>query len=79
MLEKPTAGEIIVERRNHYRSQMPADKVRQKMGMVFQSFNLFNHMTVIENLMAAPMDLLVKASRRRTTVDRTVENGWSGR
>ena len=39
------------------------NKVRQKMGMVFQSFNLFGHLTVIENIMLAPMDLLGKSKQ----------------
>ena len=39
------------------------NKIRQKMGMVFQSFNLFNHMNVIENIMAAPVDLLGKSKQ----------------
>ena len=39
------------------------NKMRQKMGMVFQSFNLFGHKTVIENIMMAPMDLLGKSKQ----------------
>ena len=39
------------------------EEVRQKMGMVFQSFNLFGHKTVIENIMMAPMDLLGKSKQ----------------
>ena len=38
-------------------------KARQKMGMVFQSFNLFGHRTVIENIMMAPMDLLGRSKQ----------------
>ena len=60
MLETPTAGEVIVDGRNLTDGSCDINKVRQKMGMVFQSFNLFNHMTVIENLMAAPVDLMGK-------------------
>ncbi len=40
------------------------NKVRQKMGMVFQSFNLFDHKTVIENVMLAPVDLLGKSRQQ---------------
>ncbi|HIV16862.1 MAG TPA: amino acid ABC transporter ATP-binding protein [Candidatus Alectryocaccobium stercorigallinarum] len=61
MLETPTSGEIIVDGQNITDKNCQIDKVRQKMGMVFQSFNLFNNMTVIENIMAAPMQLLGKS------------------
>ena len=62
-LEKPTAGKIWV---NDVEITDPAcdiNKVRQKMGMVFQSFNLFGHKTVIENIMLAPIDLLGKSKQ----------------
>ena len=41
----------------------PVNRLRQRMGMVFQSFNLFGHMTVIENIMMAPMRLLGKSKQ----------------
>jgi polar amino acid transport system ATP-binding protein len=63
MLETPTSGEIIVDGQNITDKNCQIDKVRQKMGMVFQSFNLFNNMTVIENIMAAPMQLLGKSKQ----------------
>ncbi len=60
-LNTPTSGHIYIDGEDI----TTADKkklleLRQKMGMVFQSFNLFNHMTVIENIMLAPMQLLGK-------------------
>ena len=57
-LEKPTSGKIWVDDIEITDPRCDINKVRQKMGMVFQSFNLFGHMTVIENIMLAPMDLL---------------------
>ena len=57
-LEKPTSGKIWVDDVEITDPKCNINKVRQKMGMVFQSFNLFGHMTVIENIMLAPMDLL---------------------
>lgn len=57
LLEEPTSGQIIVDGECITDKRCNINKIREKMGMVFQSFNLFNHMTVIENLMAAPMDL----------------------
>ena len=58
LLETPTSGEIWVDDECITDSKCDIPKIRQKMGMVFQSFNLFNHMNVIENIMAAPVDLL---------------------
>ncbi len=60
LLETPTSGEIWVDGECITDKKCNISKVRQKMGMVFQSFNLFPHMTVIGNIMAAPVDLLKK-------------------
>ena len=57
-LETPTEGEIIVNGINVMDPKADLSKVRMKMGMVFQSFNLFAHKMIIENIMMAPMDLL---------------------
>lgn len=64
MLETATSGEIWVDDKCITDKKCNINKVRQKMGMVFQSFNLFNHMNVIENIMAAPMDLLKKSRQQ---------------
>lgn len=58
MLEPPTTGEIWVDGENITQKGYPLNKLRQKMGMVFQSFNLFEHKTVLENIIYAPMELL---------------------
>ncbi len=63
LLEKPTAGQIIFHGEDITAKGYDIRKIRQKMGMVFQSFNLFGHLTVIENLMLAPMDLLKKSKQ----------------
>ncbi len=62
-LEKPTSGRIWVDDVEITDPKCDINKVRQKMGMVFQSFNLFGHKTVIENVMMAPMDLLGKGKQ----------------
>lgn len=58
MLETPTEGEIYIDGENITVPGVDLAKVRQKMGMVFQNFNLFPHKMVIENIMMAPIDLL---------------------
>jgi polar amino acid transport system ATP-binding protein len=58
LLEKPTSGHIIFNGEDITDKGVDIKKIRQKMGMVFQSFNLFNHLTVIENLMIPMMDLM---------------------
>ena len=62
-LEKPTDGHIWVDGVEITDPKCDINKVRQKMGMVFQSFNLVGHRTVIENIMMAPMDLLGKTKQ----------------
>lgn len=63
LLETPTSGEIWVDEECITDKSCDVSKVRQKMGMVFQSFNLFNHKNVIENIMAAPIDVLGKSKQ----------------
>lgn len=57
MLEKPSGGQIIFEGDDLTDKKIDLDLHRQKMGMVFQQFNLFPHMTVMKNLTVAPMML----------------------
>ena len=57
LLETPTEGEVWVEGNNITAPKTDIDKVRQKMGMVFQHFNLFPHLTVKKNITLAPITL----------------------
>ena len=57
LLEKPDGGRIFLDNEEITRPKCNVPQVRQKMGMVFQSFNLFGHLTVIENIMLAPVKL----------------------
>ncbi|WP_312640778.1 amino acid ABC transporter ATP-binding protein, partial [Hydrogenoanaerobacterium sp.] len=57
LLEQPSQGEIWFESRNITDPKTDIDKVRQKMGMVFQHFNLFPHLTVKKNITLAPVKL----------------------
>ncbi|KOR13323.1 glutamine ABC transporter ATP-binding protein [Staphylococcus carnosus] len=54
LLEQPDGGEIIFEGDNILNKNISLNHLRQKMGMVFQNFNLFPHKTVKENIMLAP-------------------------
>ena len=58
MLEKPTSGQILINGTDVTDPGCDLAKIRQKTGMVFQNFNLFGHLTVIENIMIALVDLL---------------------
>ncbi len=62
-LEKPTEGRIWLDDVEITDKKCDISKVRQRMGMVFQSFNLFGHLTAIENIMLSPMDLLGKSKQ----------------
>ncbi|MDO4454318.1 MAG: amino acid ABC transporter ATP-binding protein [Eubacteriales bacterium] len=57
LLEEPTEGEIWVDGVNITDPRSDIDKMRQRMGMVFQHFNLFPHKTVLENITFAPVKL----------------------
>ena len=57
LLEVPTGGEIWFEGNNITAPGCDIQKVRRKMGMVFQQFNLFPHMTVLQNITFAPVQL----------------------
>ena len=53
LLEEPTGGEIIFEGKNITDKKVNINKLREKMGLVFQQFNLFPHKTVLENITIA--------------------------
>lgn len=57
MLEFPTSGKIIFDGTDITSDKVDIDKHRQKMGMVFQHFNLFPHMTILANMTLAPVKL----------------------
>ena len=63
LLEKPTSGHIYIDGQEITDPKCNVPLLRRKMGMVFQGFNLFGHLTVIENIMLATMDLLGKSKQ----------------
>lgn len=58
LLEEPTSGEIVYRGSNVLDSSYKATNYRSRIGMVFQSFNLFNNMTVLENCTVGPIKVL---------------------
>ena len=71
LLERPTSGRIWVDGTDICDPSCDVSRVRQKMGMVFQRFNLFGHLTAIENIMLAPYDL--RGVSRQEAYDRASE------
>ena len=61
LLETPTSGEVLYHDQDVAGGQLNAPQYRSHVGMVFQSFNLFNNMTVLGNCMAGPMKVLHKS------------------
>ena len=64
LLEKPTGGEIWFEGHNIAAKGCDIDVVRQRMGMVFQHFNLFPHMTILKNITLAPVSLKLQTQEQ---------------
>lgn len=66
MLEKPTSGKIILDNEDITGKKVDLTKIREKMGMVFQQFNLFPHLTVLENITVAPLNLKLLTKEEAT-------------
>lgn len=59
LLEKPTNGKIFFDGIDIVNSKCDINKIRREIGMVFQNFNLFPHLTVLQNIILAPTDLKI--------------------
>ena len=66
LLETPTSGEIYLEGELITGPNVNLNKVRQKMGMVFQHFNLFNNLTILDNITLAPIKLKLMSKDEAT-------------
>jgi ABC-type polar amino acid transport system ATPase subunit len=55
LLESPTSGVVMIDGEQINRKEANINKIRQKLGMVFQNFNLFPHMTTLENITISPI------------------------
>ncbi|WP_373849890.1 amino acid ABC transporter ATP-binding protein [Jeotgalibaca porci] len=68
LLETPTSGDIIFSDITITQPKADIDAIRTKMGMVFQSFNLFPHLTVSENITIGPMEINKKSAAEAKTI-----------
>lgn len=57
LLESPTSGEVLFEKKRINQPKVNMDLIRMKMGMVFQGFNLFPHLSVLENITIGPIEI----------------------
>jgi polar amino acid transport system ATP-binding protein len=76
-LEEPTSGKIFIEGEDITDPDADVDRLRTKIGMVFQQFNLFPHLTVFENLTIAQRKVLKRSEQEATEIARTVLE-WVG-
>ncbi len=70
-LEQPDSGSIIFDGKDTGASEYDLNILRRKIGMVFQSFNLFSHLTIVENVMLAQTELLKRS--RQEAYERSME------
>lgn len=71
LLETPTDGEIFIDGEKINDPKVDVNRIRQKMGMVFQHFNLFPHLTIIKNVTLAPV--LLKKMNKQQAHDKALE------
>lgn len=71
LMEQPTSGHILFEGTDITDKNVNIDILRRKMGMVFQHFNLFPHLTVLQNIILAPVTLKLQ------TKDEAIENAMN--
>ena len=71
MLETPTEGEIFIDDEKINDPKVDVNRIRQKMGMVFQHFNLFPHLTILKNITLAPV--MLKKMTKEQAHDKAIE------
>ena len=71
LLETPTEGEIFIDNEKINDPKVDVNRIRQKMGMVFQHFNLFPHLTILKNVTLAPVQL--KKMTKQQAHDKAIE------
>ena len=76
-LDQPSGGKILFEGQDILAKNYDCNALRRRMGTVFQSFNLFSHLTIVENLMLGPTRLLKKKPSGRLRQSSGI-TGYSG-
>ncbi|WP_370774307.1 amino acid ABC transporter ATP-binding protein [Clostridium sp.] len=81
LLEEPTSGKVVFEGNDITDKKVDINKIREKMGMVFQQFNLFPHKTVLQNLTIAPIKVkgLSKAEAEKKAIELLERVGLSNK
>ena len=82
LLEVPTEGEIYIDGECITKKGTDVNKMREKMGMVFQQFNLFPHLTILDNITLAPIKVKKMVSRTRKSSQWSFSTGsglWTRR
>ena len=80
LLERPTSGSIFFEGKNITDKNIDINKVREEMGMVFQSFNLFNNLNIIDNITLAPKLVKnMKEDEAKEIAKKTFTKSWTSR
>ena len=79
LLETPTGGNIYYHGKDITDAKMNIPSYREHVGMVFQNFNLFANMTVLENCMTGPVTVAKKSKKRgQRSGNQILEKGWNG-
>ena len=78
-LETATSGQIIIDGHDVTDRHTDINKVRENIGMVFQHFNLFNHLTVMDNMTLAPVHLKLATKEERAGGRSSSFRGWGWR
>lgn len=81
LLTEPSSGEILFEGKDITSKNFKVKDLRKKVGMVFQKFNLFNNLTVLENITLAPLslNLLTKDEAKKLALELLAKVGLSGK
>ena len=74
LIEKPSSGQIIIDNENILKKGCNIYELRKKVAMVFQNFNLFNHLTVLDNLNVAQTTVLKRTKEAATEISKALLN-----
>ena len=76
LLEKPTSGQVLIHGKDAMAGDISLVTLREKVGMVFQQFNLFNNLSVLENCVIGQMKVLKKSRVTELKLKKLQKNFW---